>query len=225
MSTLAGWHTFDPQECDECLNSPPPEDNRLVCHTNWNGDGLLVASDGSTRRIVGLDLSLTRTGVADETGTSSVSVRIDRHASDLQRVMRLRSVGKLLRDICMDADLVIYEGVAHEARYQSHALGELHGVIKLLLYQAGVPFVPIPPKRLKKYATDNGNAGKDEMLAAAIHWGSPASNNDEADAWWLRHIALAHYLGKDDVLPRYRQRVLGSITGWPDLRERVEAVG
>lgn len=71
-------------------------------------------------------------------------------------------------------------------------LGEAAGVVKLRLFRMGVPFVLVAPKALKKFATGNGNASKDEMVAACKAAGGVPANDDEADAFWLRRYGLEH---------------------------------
>ncbi len=59
------------------------------------------------------------------------------------------------------------EGYGHGmARgYALTQLGELDGVIRTALFEAGVPFVEVAPATLKKYATGRGNATKPRVPA------------------------------------------------------------
>lgn len=172
-------------------------------------------------RVVGLDLSLTNTGVADENGTHRIAVRLERNASETMRVVRLRTLSQLVGKACKGADLVVIEGPGFNAAYSpQHSLGELAGVVKVCLLQWRIPFVIPTSTQLKKYATGRGNATKDAVLAAAIRDGSPAETNDEADAWWLRHMALSHYNGTASNATR--RQVLEQID-WPRLKEEAHA--
>jgi crossover junction endodeoxyribonuclease RuvC len=91
-------------------------------------------------------------------------------------------------------DVAILEGYSHGSPNQAHYLGELGGVVRLALYDAGVPYVDIAPKKRAKYATGNGNGSKDAVLQAAVHRsGRIFDSNDAADAWWLWQMGLAHY--------------------------------
>jgi crossover junction endodeoxyribonuclease RuvC len=147
-------------------------------------------------RILGLDLSLTGTGVALATGSTCTL------STQLRGVERLRQLRSVIRDFVEtpdgNVDVVAIEGYSMGTARQSshaHALGELGGVIRLMLWDLGVPFVEIPPASAKRYATGKGNANKNEMLlAAAKRLGYEGSSNDEADALWLRMMALDHYL-------------------------------
>jgi crossover junction endodeoxyribonuclease RuvC len=172
-------------------------------------------------RVVGVDLSLTATGIADDTGTRTIRVKLEPNASELMRVVRLRNLSKLIGRACKDADLVVLEGPGFNAAHSpQHSLGELAGVVKVCLLQWEVPFVLVSPQQLKKFATGRGNATKDAVLAAAVRDGSAAETNDEADAWWLRVMALAHYNGTASNADR--RNVLSQID-WPRLREEAHA--
>lgn len=176
---------------------------------------------GGSVNVVGLDLSLRETGVARDDGSFVIAYQIPAHATPLQRVIRLKTLGVQIDRACRGADVVVMEG-AFNGPHQSWELGELHGVVKTVLYQRGITFVPIAPTRLKKYATDNGGSGKDKMLAAAIRAGFEGDNNNAADAWWLRHMGLAHYLNHDVIAPKFREVVCRSIR-WPRIDSEEEA--
>ena len=145
-------------------------------------------------RALGLDLSLTRTGVACADGTlHAVTAR----ATAADRARRLSQIIDQLDPLIARGrpDLAVIEGPAG-VKYPATAfvLGELRGAVMLRLFQHAVPFVEIPPKSLKKWATGNGNAGKDEMTQAAIGAGAriDRDQHDEADAFWLRRLGEAY---------------------------------
>lgn len=172
-------------------------------------------------RVVGLDLSLSATGVADDDGTRRIQVKLEKNASEYLRVVRLKTLVTAIGRACKGADLVVTEGYSFASQHQAPQLGELAGVVKVCLLQWGIPFVIVQPSALKKYATGRGNATKDAVLAAAVRDGSSAETNDEADAWWLRHMAIAHYNGT--ASNAIRRQVLEQID-WPRLKEGAHAV-
>lgn len=142
--------------------------------------------------VVGLDLSLTATGIATEAGQSIVSCpklrgieRCDRIAGEV-----LQLVSQWVNNL--NTGLVVIEGYSFGSRNShAHALGELGGIVRHELLRMGYRWVDVPPSSLKKYATGKGNAGKEEMLAAAIRrLGYDGHDNNEADALWLRAMAL-----------------------------------
>ncbi len=51
-----------------------------------------------------------------------------------------------------------------------------------IAHEAAKPRREVPPKTLKKFATDNGNASKKEMIAAVRSWGFDPQDDNEADA-------------------------------------------
>lgn len=68
-------------------------------------------------------------------------------------------------------------------------LAELHGVIKDLILDYGIPVALYAPTTIKVTATGDKGASKVEMIQAAKKDGfGDCCNDDEADAYWLaRH--------------------------------------
>lgn len=144
----------------------------------------------NARQIIGLDLSLTATGFAAD-GQSMCWV--PKKITGMERLQAIRDMVTVACDL-YDARLAVVEGYSMGSRYGRESAGELGGIVRLALYEAGVAYVDVAPTRLKKYATNKGNAGKDEMLAAAIHkLKYEGHDHNEADALWLRQMALVHY--------------------------------
>ena len=142
---------------------------------------------------VAFDLSLTSTGWATHEGTGTIQ-------------SKLKEMGRL-EDICVhvlklllsvQSPIVALEGYAFAKRSShAHAQGELGGVIRLQLYQAGIPYVEIPPTNRAKFATGKGNANKAEVVSnisakTGIVW-SGSGADDECDAWVLREMLLAKF--------------------------------
>ena len=86
-------------------------------------------------------------------------------------------------------DIAIENGVFHS---QSAAvLGELAGAVKIFCRtKSGVAYpLKVPPPMAKKYATDRGNARKNEvMLAVYKRWGVEFSDDNMADSYVLARI-------------------------------------
>jgi hypothetical protein len=177
-----------------------------------------------TPRVVGLDLSLRATGIAD--GTTPFLL-----TSKLRGVERLVELRVRVLQRCVDiyphtanADLVVIEGYSFNSRVGGEHLGELGGVVHVALYEAGIPFVEVPPAALKKFATDKGNANKLAMGIAASKAGYVGPDDDNCiDAWWLRQMGL-YALGFADVADErlvalhtaYRDEAVSKVT-WPDV--------
>lgn len=133
-------------------------------------------------RVVGVDPSLTATGVATPNALLTV-----KHP-------RLRGAERLvaLRDAILHrigrADLIVLEGYSYGSQGRAmFDLGELGGVLRVAFHEAGIPWAVVPPAVLKRYATGRGNAVKELVVTAAVRRldVDPADNN-QADAVWLR---------------------------------------
>lgn len=176
----------------------------------------------STSRVFGLDLSLTRTGLALPDGTTVTLTPPTKFGRGMIRLAWIRR--QILDAIGNDAaaTIVAVEGYAYARANQAHQLGELGGVIRYALWHYGIVNVDIPPASLKKYATGSGGAGKEEVLAAAIRrLGYEGHDNNEADALWLRAIALDAYSAPvcdfpTKKLAEARSAALAKIT-WPRI--------
>lgn len=115
----------------------------------------------------------------------------------------------------LDVDLVAIEGYAYARANQAHQIGELGGVVRHSLWDLGIPYFVVPPASVKTYATGKGNAGKDDVLTAAIRRGGElfsGSTNDEADAWWV--WALTMDLAGEPVItvPQTHRRALDKLS-------------
>lgn len=141
--------------------------------------------------VLGLDLSLTATGVADIDGTPHT---IRPKTTGAERLHEIRTAVTRYLDgggTQWRAGLVAIEGYAFARPNQAHQIGELGGVIRHLLWMHTQPWVEVAPKQVKKYATGSGNAGKNEVLTAAVRrLGYEGSDDNEADALWLRALVL-----------------------------------
>jgi Holliday junction resolvasome RuvABC endonuclease subunit len=169
-------------------------------------------------RILGLDLSLTATGVAWEGGTEVLSFPKLR---GFDRIERINSAiwehfgpGKPSEH----ETVVVIEGYSFGSIGRAvYDIAELGGVTRYLFHERGLRYVEVPPATLKKFATGKGNAGKDEVLAAAIRrFGFAGSNNNEADAWMLFQMGRAAYCSPPIVPTDYQREALAKIE-WPEL--------
>lgn len=102
------------------------------------------------------------------------------------------------------------EGYAYNAVNQAFSLGEVGGMLRLVLHEHGTPYIDVPPASLKKYATGSSEADKPAMIAAAIAAGAAPCDDNQADAYFLACVALALALG----CPRERAKleVIRSLT-------------
>jgi crossover junction endodeoxyribonuclease RuvC len=161
--------------------------------------------------VVGLDLSLTSSGVAYADGTTGRIRPTGRGMARLAEV--LTGVRAALDCWETDPELVVIEGYAYASGNRAHQIGELGGLVRHELYRQDIPTVDVAPSKLKIYATGRGDAGKAEMVAnARERLGYVAFQPDEVDALWARAFGL-HLLGSPLVaLPKSHTRALDGVT-------------
>lgn len=151
---------------------------------------------------LGLDLSLTGTGIAHIDGRRTQ--RLDTPAARMKGHERLDfilyHVSQALAGAHLDNDVTLIVGIERPFLNPrnpgvSQELYALFSHVTHHLWTVDVGYVVIPPASLKSYATGKGGAGKDDMVAAAaLHLGYPHDiSDDEADAAWLRAAVLHHY--------------------------------
>ncbi|WP_134579543.1 hypothetical protein [Cryobacterium sp. Hh11] len=153
------------------------------------------------RRVIGIDLSMTSTGLAviangiiethtvkskPDAGTlRSFLARSDAIAVDIDNAVRIHRT-----------DLLIIEGMAFGAK--SSSLDKIHAhwwlVVKFLCEFVDQEPVVITSGQRCKYATGKGNAPKDVVLAAVIKRYTQADpkGNDEADAVIFAAMGARH---------------------------------
>lgn len=154
--------------------------------------------------VIGLDLSLTSTGIALP-GPDMKTVALATTKKGEERLVYLRDrILEIARACNLNGDLrVILEGYSFASRNShAHALGELGGVVKVALFEMGIPIAICPPTCRAKFATGKGNAGKAEVVSGisartGLVWTGKGAE-DCCDAWALQEMGLT-YLGE----PRY----------------------
>lgn len=163
-----------------------------------------------TTRVLGLDLSATKAGLAAPTGRLStlVAPKIDTAKHGTAEIGRRlwwwhRTLTDLLVKIYQPQIVVIEGAFVHRSGTGTLRVAEVHGVARCAIHRAGATLIEVAPAELKKWATGNGNAPKDDMIAAAIQRGGAPANDDEADAFLLRAWALETIPGPDEALRRW----------------------
>ena len=142
-------------------------------------------------KLLGLDLSLTSTGYCFDGESGVISTGL----TGTERLEAVKDdISNLL--IANKIECVLLEGYSFASRSgQAFSIGELGGVIRLLIHNLGIKLVEIPPTCRAKFATGKGNASKNEVISAisartGIVWGNPGAD-DKCDAWILEEMALA----------------------------------
>lgn len=167
--------------------------------------------------VIGLDIS-GETGVALGDGTLT-RLRLRTTAAEPGRRLHELADGfeHLIRRYPPLPELAVLEGpsLGGPGVTGKLTLAGFRSVILLRLFEVGVEAVLITPGALKRYATGNGSAKKPAMIAAAEELGARPRNDDEADAFLLRHLGRAAYGLEELVLP-HRQEVVAAQT-WPRI--------
>lgn len=142
-----------------------------------------------SRPIIGVDPSYTATGWADEHEHGLITTSPD-DGDDLERCVYIAEMILMEIPRALDSLVVIEGGVNRSAN--GLRSGYLHGVIRYVLFNGGVAWLDVPPAVVKKYATGRGNAPKvDVVVAARDRLGYDGTDDNVADALWLRQIGLA----------------------------------
>lgn len=168
--------------------------------------------------VVGLDLSLTCTGVAGIGWTDHIRTK-------LRGDERLAHLENTVVSFIRNADLVAMEGPSygHSGPRYHEDLAGLRVLVRRYCHRHHIPYAVIPPSSLKQYTAGRGNATKGEVRSAvADRYGvhtEGAGRYDQADAYGALAAAL-DWLGQPlaDVPERNRKALAGC--QWPE-REAV----
>jgi Holliday junction resolvasome RuvABC endonuclease subunit len=152
-------------------------------------------------KIMGLDLSITRTGVGLPDRTTFAAPPPKQIPGNDRLEYFADHIGLAARTARVD--LVVIEGLG--GLYKGEAartMPMMHGAVRLELKRHRVPYMLLSPSSLKKFATGNGSADKTAMALAALkRLGREYATNDECDADWLR-IAGRFAYGMSEVTDR-----------------------
>lgn len=169
-------------------------------------------------RVLGLDLSLTATGLA-EVGTNYTASTLKPGKAVGTGYDRLDWILGHVRDVAheyADGHLVVVEGPAYGAKGSAvHQIAGLWWLITHHLWLGGIDFAVVPPAALKRYATGKGNAGKDEvLLATARRFPDFDGDNNAADALWLAAMGADHAGQPIAAMPATNREALVKVE-WP----------
>ncbi|MCX5197188.1 hypothetical protein OOK31_25375 [Streptomyces sp. NBC_00249] len=175
----------------------------------------LPVAGTTPRLVIGLDLSLTSTGIAGDGWTANVRTKT-------RGDVRLRILQIAVADYIKLADLVVMEGPSygHAALAGHEDLAGLRVLVRQYCYRHHIPYAVIPPSSLKVYATGNGRASKGEIRDAIAtqygHHTEGTARYDEADAYTAM-AAGYDWLGQPlAALPESHRRALKGCA-WPAL--------
>lgn len=176
-------------------------------------------------RILGIDLSLTSTGLGISRGTGVATVRL-KPPANLRGLDRMHWICREIAEYTPSysrAHLAVLEGPSYGNQGTGRQAGHheragLWWLVQDKLHSLGVPCAVAPPACVKKYATGKGNAGKDEVLTAAVRRNEEFDGgNDEADAMWLAAMGADRLFGYPVIqIPESHRAALAKVE-WPDL--------
>lgn len=171
---------------------------------------------------VGLDLSLTGTGVCVRPGDGSsddgvvlVLVQTKPQKCLGDTYLRLRQIVAKVTDHVPSGSKVCVEGPSYgSVNGHQHDRSGLWWMIYEQLNGLGCEIVSVPPTSRAMYATGKGNAGKDSVLAAMVrkHPSLLINDNNIADAVALCDMACRFYAHPvDPDLPETHMRAMKGI--------------
>lgn len=162
--------------------------------------------------VIGLDLSLTATGIAYADGTTRT---IKTRTADGDRRL-LQIVAAVVEAASQGVELAVIEDLPTHA-HSAGITGMVHGAVRAALIAQGLPYVLVPAATLKAFATGKGNADKTAMALAAFKRAETEFADDNCcDAWWLRAAGL-DWLGTPLFPLPEAQRVRLAKVRWPEL--------
>lgn len=170
-------------------------------------------------RVLGLDLSITATGIAYRDGSTGTvggpSDQGDRRLLVIEQAVTIAVGGEDI-DLGPRVDLVVLEDLPTHAK-AAGITGMVHGAVRTLLIKRGVPYVVVTPATLKAFATGKGNADKTAMAMAAYKRAAVEfADDNQCDAWWLRAAGLERLGAPLFDLPAAQRARLDKVA-WPNL--------
>ena len=148
--------------------------------------------------VLGLDLSLTGTGmcvVESNAGDGKGLLATINTTAKTRTEDRLISIRRTIAQASNGADAAIIEGLSYGSVGGAQAeRSALHWMVRVDLYQLGVPYVIVTPMSLKKFVCGTAKAEKSMMIREVYRrWNVEAKNDNEADAAALAHLGLVYY--------------------------------
>ncbi|MFC4912555.1 hypothetical protein [Actinomadura gamaensis] len=189
---------------------------QTLAPASCEGEGASVHHPGraSVPTVIGLDVSLTSTGIAIGHRLTRVTSTGRKADSLAVRCGRLRQLADQIDAQVRDVDLVVIEQPAYSrSQGSAHDRSGLWWLVVDRLHGRGIPVAEVAPTSRARYAAGRGNAGKDEVLAAAIrrYPDVPISGNDEADAYILAAMGLDHLGHPPVVVPQTHRAALDKV--------------
>lgn len=157
--------------------------------------------------IVGLDLSLTATGIATDAGLFTVTTK-----STDPMGKRLTNLRTEASEHIKHAHLLVIEGLYVGQINNTIKLAKVHAAFEMLAWVWSTPIAFIPPATLKKFATGKGTGDKRDMSVEAFkRFGVEGKDDNQIDAFWLRFAGQIHYGDTLEDWPKDRVAALHAV--------------
>lgn len=165
--------------------------------------------------VIGLDLSLTSTGVAGVRGHDVWTDRI--RTKELRGHERLAYLMDEVGCFVRGAHLVVIEGLAFDAHDTNRGNAGLSWLVRHGLWRRGIAYALVPPSNRCQYATGKGRADKSVVVAAVqrTYGLAVVQAHDEADALVLAAMGARHLGHPIDDLPATHLDAMAGAT-WPE---------
>jgi len=166
-------------------------------------------------RVIGMDPSLSQFGIAYRQGerVRAYSIKTGK-LRGFARLQYLEEGVSAILDVTTP-DIVVYEDYAMAGKGRVFHIGELGGVIKMLILRRGIGILSVPPTSMKMFTTGSGG-GKSKDSKARVQQavieqtGQTFASSDEYDATALLMMGEAYCNRR--ILPRdrrhYKRRAL-----------------
>jgi len=168
------------------------------------------------RTVMGLDIS-TNTGVVVLGNSNNVLFAGVKKAPDALAGDGSLRAESLARDVAqfgmgMNVDLVVLEGYAYNKKFSQVLMVELGTMMRYYMRWAALPYIVVPPSRLKQFVAGKGNVKKELMVLGVFKsWNFETNSSDVADAYGLAR--LGQYVAGSSVAaePKWRQEVVQKV--------------
>jgi len=173
--------------------------------------------------IIGLDPSLSGTGILSLQEGNVTLAEATRNRPELKSIERVKLVNQRIKNAVQKKtpDLIVIEGFSFGSKGQCldivHYLGwRIREELELLKTNENIPWIEVSPTQLKKFATGKGVANKEIILQQVYkRWGYETNNNNIADAYVLARIGEAYlkWHSPSLVIAEFQCEVIAALKG------------
>lgn len=154
---------------------------------------------------IGIDPSLVGTGVCvlhfGESTPRYATTVLTKNLMGIERLIKIRdTVLTILTNTSLKSNIVnvCIEGYGFGCKGNAiFNLGELGGILRVMLYEEGYGYIDVPPTSLKKFITGKGTSKKEVMLERVFRrWGIGSEvlhDNNQVDAFSLAKFGEAYH--------------------------------